>query len=178
VFCVSLPFAANRVKHAELLQMDARQIPYKDEFDVIGAFDVLEHIEEDETVLSQMLQALLPGGGIAITVPQHMWLWSYQDEHACHVRRYSAKELRKKVINAGFKVEYETSFVCLLLPAMFISRIFQKRPSRQITHLSELRLPTLINCAFKGIMFIEHLLIRLGISLPLGGSLLMVATKI
>lgn len=63
VFVVGLPFAASRVKTAELLQMDARKIPYVEEFDVIGAFDVLEHIEEDEVVLAAMLRALRPGGG-------------------------------------------------------------------------------------------------------------------
>ncbi len=70
VFSVGLPYAASRVRSAELLQMDARQIPYVSEFDVIGAFDVLEHIDEDELVLNSMFRALRPGGGIAITVPQ------------------------------------------------------------------------------------------------------------
>ena len=48
VFSVGLPYAATRVKTAELLQMDARRIPFTEEFDAIGAFDVLEHIVEDE----------------------------------------------------------------------------------------------------------------------------------
>ena len=61
IFCVGLPYAASRVEMAELLQMDARQIPYVDEYGVIGAFDVLEHIDEDETVLSGMYRALRPG---------------------------------------------------------------------------------------------------------------------
>ena len=42
---------------AEFMQMDAREIPFVDEFDAIGAFDVLEHIDEDETVLEQMFRA-------------------------------------------------------------------------------------------------------------------------
>ncbi len=43
IFCEGLPYAACRVPRAELLQMDARALPYEAEFDVIGAFDVLEH---------------------------------------------------------------------------------------------------------------------------------------
>lgn len=69
---------------AELLQLDARQIPYVEEFEVIGAFDVLEHIQEDEIVLAAILRPLKPGGGVAIAVPQ----WSDANESACHVRRY------------------------------------------------------------------------------------------
>ena len=65
--------------------MDARRIPFEDEFDVIGAFDVLEHIKEDEQVLVQMHRAVKSGGGIMLTVPQHMFLWSEQDVQAHHV---------------------------------------------------------------------------------------------
>jgi SAM-dependent methyltransferase len=59
---------------AVLFQMDARKIPFESEFDVIGAFDVLEHIEEDEKALAQIFHAVLPGGGLILTVPQHRFL--------------------------------------------------------------------------------------------------------
>lgn len=177
VFSVGLPFAARRVEQAELLQMDARRIPYVDEFDVIGAFDVLEHIEEDETVLAEMHHALRPGGGIAITVPQHPWLWSRQDEYACHVRRYRIGELREKVLRAGFKVELETSFVSLLLPAMLASRMLRRNAPTESDAMAELRLATPINRVFEWVMNAERQLIRLGLRFPAGGSLLLIARK-
>jgi len=177
VFSVGLPFAAHRVEKAELLQMDARRIPYVDEFDVIGAFDVLEHIEEDEAVLAEMLRALRPGGGIAITVPQHPWLWSRQDEYACHVRRYRIGELREKVLRAGFKVELETSFVSLLLPAMLVSRMAQRNAPTESDAMAELRLATPINRVFEWVMNAERQLIRLGLRFPAGGSILLIARK-
>jgi len=177
VFSVGLPYAASRVNKAELLKMDARHIPYEDEFDMIGAFDVLEHIEEDETVFSEMLRSLHPGGGIVITVPQHPWLWSRQDDYACHVRRYRTGELRKKVVRTGFQVEMETSFVSLLLPAMLTSRLAQRKVSATSDPMAELRLPSLINRAFEGVMQIERLFIRMGIRFPAGGSLLLIARK-
>ena len=65
-----------------LIQMDARSIPYTDEFDVVGAFDVLEHVEQDAEALSAMYRACRTGGGILITVPQHKFLWSAVDEYA------------------------------------------------------------------------------------------------
>jgi 2-polyprenyl-3-methyl-5-hydroxy-6-metoxy-1,4-benzoquinol methylase len=42
--------------------MDARNIPFAEEFDIIGAFDVLEHIEQDTDVLAKMYQATQNGG--------------------------------------------------------------------------------------------------------------------
>lgn len=177
VFSVGLPYAARRVEKAELLQMDARCIPYVEEFDVIGAFDVLEHIEEDEAVLAEMLRAIKPGGGILLTVPQHPWLWSGQDEYACHVRRYHMSELRKKVQRAGFQIEFETSFVSLLLPAMLASRLIQKRGQRQGDPMAELRLPAPLNRIFEVIMDLERQIIQIGVRFALGGSRLLIAKK-
>lgn len=177
IFSVGLPYAAARVKTAELLQMDARQIPYVDEFDVIGAFDVLEHIEEDEVVLAAMLRALRPGGGVAITVPQHPWLWSSADDLACHVRRYRVGELRDKMLRAGFRVEFATSFVSLLLPAMLASRLRRRRPARQGSSGSEFNLAPWLNRLFEQLMNFERYLIRKGLRFGLGGSLLLIATK-
>lgn len=178
VFSVGLPFAAVRVNKAELIQMDARRIPYADEFDVIGAFDVLEHIEEDETVLIEMRRALRSGGGIAITVPQHPWLWSSQDEYACHVRRYRVGELREKIERAGFEALFTTSFVSLLLPAMLASRLLQRRaPNINRDPTAELRLPEIINRTFESVMDLERRLIRSGLRFPIGGSRLLIARK-
>lgn len=177
VFSVGLPYAARRVGSAELLQMDARRIPYAEEFDVIGAYDVLEHIEEDEVVLGEMWRSLRPGGGIVLTVPQHPWLWSRQDEYACHVRRYRIGELRKKVRRAGFRVELETSFVNLLLPAMFASRVVHRFAPPDSDPMAELRLPATLNRVFEGIMNMEHRLIQSGMRFPAGGSLLLIARK-
>ncbi len=177
VFVVGLPYAAARVKRAELIQMDARQIPYVDEFDVIGAFDVLEHIDEDEVVLAAMFRALRPGGGVAITVPQHPWLWSAADESACHVRRYKIREMREKVLRAGFKVQFETSFVSLLLPAMLASRLSKRQVTTDEESFSELSLPSWLNRLFEIVMNLEHRLIVHGFRFGLGGSRLLVATK-
>jgi len=177
LFQVGLPFAASRVRQAELIQMDARCIPYADEFDLIGAFDVLEHIEEDVAVLDTMHQALRPGGGIIVTVPQHPWLWSVADDHACHVRRYTADNLRNKVIGAGFNVEFETSFVSLLLPAMLASRLGRRQHQVQEDPLSELRLAGWLNSTFEAVMSLERRAIQHGLRFPWGGSRLLIATK-
>ena len=119
IFTNGLTLAATRVPQATLMQMDARSIPFSSEFDVIGAFDVLEHIEEDDAVLHQIRDALKPQGLVMLSVPQHRWLWSATDEYACHVRRYSTTELQKKVEAVGFKVLRTTSFLFFLLPIFY-----------------------------------------------------------
>lgn len=177
VFSVSLAHAAQRLPGVEFLQADARDLPYHEHFDVVGAFDVLEHIDEDEQVLRQMHKSLRPGGGIVLTVPQHPSLWSKQDESACHVRRYTAKELREKIIAAGFTPVYETSFVTLLLPLLCLSRLRKNAFTENSDPLSELRIGKTMNHTLGAIMDIERKIILSGLSLPIGGSLLMVASR-
>lgn len=175
--CAGLAFAAQRVKSASLFQMDARNIPFREEFDVVGAFDVLEHIREDERVLSQMHAALRPGGGIVVTVPQHAFLWSPVDEVAGHVRRYSARELIEKVSRAGFHVTRATSFVSLLLPLMIASRLGRRNSSGKAVAESEFVLGPVGDFLLERLFDVERGLIRMGLSFPVGGSMLIVARK-
>lgn len=178
IFIAGLPYAASRVPAAQFMQMDARRIPFLAEFDAIGAFDVLEHIEEDELVLAQLHQALRPGGLLLLTVPQHPWLWSAADDYACHVRRYTSTDIRDKLTRCGFNIERSTSFVTLLLPAMLLSRLWRKEVSGDYDPLAELRLPAAFNALFFGLMRVEQCFIRLGVNLPMGGSRLIVAKKV
>lgn len=178
-FAEGIAFAAERVgQDAKFLQMDARQIPYVAEFDAIGAFDVIEHIQEDEAVLEQMHQALKPEGLLLVTVPQHPSLWSAVDEHACHVRRYTTRELDRKVRRAGFETLCSTSFVTTLLPFMFISRLLQRGGNqKRLDTGAETEIGPVLNRIFEYCLKFEMQLIRLGVSLPVGGSRLVVAAK-
>jgi SAM-dependent methyltransferase len=179
IFSAGLAFAAKRVPSAQFYQMDARSIPFREEFDVIGAFDVLEHIDDDEAVIGQIHKALRPGGGLLASVPQHKSLWSEQDVHAHHVRRYSAAELRRKVEAAGFDVVRMVSFVSLLLPMMFASRMRmrEEKAESKFDALEALRMSRPVNTTLEAIMTIERAMIRHGLSFPAGGSLLLVARK-
>ena len=178
IFTAGLAFAAGREPTINFMQMDGRHIPFVEEFDSIGAFDVLEHIAEDEQVLGQMHDALKPGGVILLTVPQHAWLWSPVDDYACHIRRYSAKEINTKVENAGFEILRSTSFVSSLLPAMFASRLVQKLSTKKkVDPTAELRISPWLNGLFEKMLDAELAMIRKDINLPVGGSRLVVARK-
>lgn len=172
-----LPYAAQRAPRAELFQMDARAIPFTDHFDVIGAFDVLEHIGDDVLVLREAHRALKRGGGLMATVPQHAFLWSQVDEHAHHVRRYGARELRDKVLAAGFRIVMMTSFVSLVLPLMMLSRFMRRTPAADFDVLAELRVGRITGFLLESVLALERALIRCGLRFPAGGSLLLVAVR-
>jgi len=163
-----------------LLQMDAGNIPYCEEFDVICAFDVLEHIPDDNVALRQIHRALKPGGGLMITVPQHPRLWSRSDDDARHLRRYTRQDLSRKLIENGFRMIMVSSFITLLLPLLIVSRILSRAGYNKKTinpQGKELDLPASIDWLFDKICAGERYLIRRHLSFPIGGSLLCVALR-
>jgi ubiquinone/menaquinone biosynthesis C-methylase UbiE len=175
VYVEGLRFAAQRLGDSvELLQMDARRIPFRDEFQVMCLFDVLEHIQDDEGVMKELSLVLNPGGGLMITVPQHMFLWGPFDEAGYHKRRYGVRELEDKVKAAGFEVVFKTSFVSLLLPVLYWSRLRSRR-SGKYELSDEQKIHPMVDKCFRAILAVELGLIRWGIRLPAGGSQLLVA---
>jgi SAM-dependent methyltransferase len=79
-------------------------------FDYIGAFEVLEHIEDDKNALSQWSGWLKPGGLLFLSVPAHMSKWTATDEWAGHYRRYERKELLKIFEDENFEIEHFESY--------------------------------------------------------------------
>ena len=170
-----LHISKNRVPSCEFLQVDARKLPFESEFDVVGAFDVIEHITEDTEVLSQIYTALKPDGIGIFTVPQHPTLWSVYDEQAAHKRRYKIGEIENKARAVGCEIQYTTSFVCLVLPLMVVSR-FRKRYSRKpIDNFQEFHISKTLNAVLDLVMRFEFVLLRWGLKFRAGGSRLLVA---
>jgi len=177
LYAEGLEHARRRVPEAEFVQLDARTMAYDQAFDLVGAFDVLEHIDDDVGVLRRLHRAVRPGGSALFTVPQHPWLWSAADDHAHHVRRYTRVELVDRVSRAGFTPVRVTSFVMSLLPAMALSRWCQRRSRRWRDPMAELNLPTPLDRVLQKILDGEGFLIRRGLDLPMGGSLVLVARR-
>jgi SAM-dependent methyltransferase len=181
IYIQALRYARERVPGVQFIQLDATEMPFRAEFDLVGAFDVLEHIQDDERVISGVSEALRPGGLFLVTVPQHKWMWSRLDEIVCHKRRYTRAELLARLRRRGFEVLFCSSFVTLLFPAMVASRLLARvRPvgaDRKEAFASEVTLPPLANRVCDRLMHVDELAIRTGVSLPFGGSLLVVARK-
>jgi SAM-dependent methyltransferase len=74
-------------------------------FDVIGMFEVLEHVPDDEGLLRELARITRPGGHLALTVPLGMKHYCSFDRYMGHVRRFEPDELRSKIERAGYVLE-------------------------------------------------------------------------
>jgi SAM-dependent methyltransferase len=170
-----LAYARKRLPQVvELVQMDARDIPAVGFFDLAGAFDVIEHIEEDEAVLRGIHASLRPGGGLVVAVPQHPSLWSKADEIAHHVRRYRRGELEAKFRRNGFEVLFSSSYTALLLPLFAASRLRKARDDDPY----EFAVDPLVNRTLLKTLQAEVRLTLAGMRWPLGGSRVVVGRAV
>jgi SAM-dependent methyltransferase len=90
--------------------------------DLVVAFDVLEHIEDDKAAAQGVFEALRPGGTFLVAVPADPKLWSAHDVAVSHVRRYTRPELLDLLTGAGFVIEDVRSWMVLLRPAVALRR--------------------------------------------------------
>ncbi len=176
VLVEGLEIARSRHPDIKLLQVDVARMPFVEEFDLVGAFDVIEHLDDDLGALRMFHRALRPGGGLLLTVPQHPALWSAQDERASHRRRYVAKQLARRLESAGFRLRRMSSFVSLLLPAMMLARLRERAPEER-DGVDALTVSAPIDALLRPVMLLERRLIEAGLSFPAGGSLLVAAER-
>ncbi|MDO8448283.1 MAG: class I SAM-dependent methyltransferase [Rhodoferax sp.] len=181
IYLKGLLYAKKNLPHVDFIQFDVTQGEIGEKFDIIVAFDVIEHIEDDVAAISNINKMLHKGGVLIMTVPQHMFLWSKLDEIVKHKRRYSRRELITKLQENGFDISYSTSFLFMLFPLMLISRIFDKgrdqSQSDEVALEKRVVFSNALNWIFDHFMRIDEALIRLGISLPFGGTLVIIARK-
>jgi ubiquinone/menaquinone biosynthesis C-methylase UbiE len=172
-----LRFAKERLPDADLYQIDARRLPFDREFDVVTSCDVLEHIDDDAAAVRECFRAVVPGGGIIASVPQHRWLWSAVDTFSCHRRRYDRRQLVRVMERAGFVVERVTSFVTSLLPLVLLSRIGKRQLTGAFDPTAELKIGRMPNRLLENVLDLEGRMIQAGVSFPVGSSLLIVARR-
>lgn len=181
IYLKGLLYAKKNLPTVDFIQFDVTQGGIDEKYGLIVAFDVIEHIENDVAAMANINSMLLKGGSFIMTVPQHMFLWSKLDEIVKHKRRYSRRELLTKLQENGFEISYSTSFVFVLFPLMLISRLFDngrdQSQSEEIALEKRVNFPKVLNWIFGLLMRIDEVLIRLGISLPFGGTLVVVARK-
>lgn len=181
IYLSGLRYARSKLAEVEFIQLDATNIPFRGAFDIVGAFDVLEHIDADIHVIEEVHHALRPGGLFVVTVPQYPWMWSRLDELVHHKRRYTRDDLRRKLVAAGFRIEFMSSFVTLLFPFMLASRVLSRSTKAHADEgeqfASEVTLPPAINRVFDWAMRVDEAALRMRVSLPFGGSLLAVARR-
>jgi len=147
--------------------------------DSVGIFDVLEHIEDDLSFIQEINRILKPGGRLLITVPAYMFLFSYFDNEAGHFRRYTLKNLKHKLQNNGFEIDYKTYLFSLLPIPMYFYRLFS-RPSSNIQtrrNKEHFKDRFILNEFFRFLLRPEKWLVKWGLIVPFGSSCLVVAKK-
>ena len=142
-------------------------------FDLVGAFDVIEHIADDGAALGAIAACLKPGGKFVATVPAHQWMWSAHDVVNHHHRRYSRRQLQKLFAASPLKVEAMGYFNSLLFPLAIAQRMASKLRGKDD---SDLKLPPApLNAVLERAFATErHLIGR--VPLPPGLSLFVVAS--
>jgi SAM-dependent methyltransferase len=144
--------AVARERGLRAVRADARRLPMEPaSLDLVLAFDVLEHVEEDHLVTEEMARVLRPGGRALVAVPCDMALWSAHDEAVGHVRRYTRASLCAVMEKAGLRVERVWSWNVLLRPVVAMRR---RRSSG--SDLEEL--PGAVNAALTAVVFCERFL--------------------
>lgn len=145
------------------------KVPFDEKrYDLIGLFDVLEHVEADRDTLAELASRLTDRGAIVVTVPAFPFLWSRHDTRHHHFRRYTRKGLAEVAQQAGLRVVYTSYFNFFLFPPAMAARFVKRLTGSQVP--DDRMPPAWMNSVLTGVFRSEkHLVGR--VRLPFGLSL-------
>jgi SAM-dependent methyltransferase len=158
----------------------ATALPFLDgAFDVVSAFDVVEHCEDDHQAVSELARVLAPGGRMLLSVPAYQWAWSDHDVQAGHHRRYTRPRLRRVVEGAGLTVVRSTHAFGGVFPMFVAERARRRLRGPGAGSGSDNRLPEVSPRADKVLMGLSRLDGRIlqRRNLPFGSSIFLAAVK-
>lgn len=104
-----------------------RNPAFRERFDLLLLFDVLEHIADEGGFLSALVFHLAPGGKLVVNVPAGQWAYSAYDHAAGHVRRYSIGSLKDAVRRCGFDITGWTYWGLPLIPSLLLRKLWLLR---------------------------------------------------
>jgi len=158
---------------------NVEELPFgRQTFDIVTALDLLEHTDDDLHSLREIRRVMKSRGLLLITVPAYGFLWSEHDEALKHRRRYTAHELRNKLVVTGFDVVRTSYFISTLFFPILALRIWQglrKDATRPKTSIQEL--PRWINSSLVGLLALERKMFQ-QMNLPFGVSIVALARPV
>lgn len=143
------------------------------QYDLVGAFDVIEHIPDDAASVASIARLLKPGGKLVVTVPAHQWMWSAHDVVNHHQRRYSKSGLRRLIEGSPLRLERIGYLNSLLFPLAVAERLASRALGKDDSNLTLPARP--INHALERVFAAERALVG-RVPLPPGLSLFAVAS--
>lgn len=186
LFGDGLRFARARLPDALLVRGDALHPPFAQRFEIVGMFDVLEHLDDDVGVLRALRMLLKERGTLIMSVPAGRALWSYFDDASRHVRRYEIDELRDKLTTAGFEVEFMSPYMGVLYPVLWLGRRMAGGSNRDGADPDrtrrlfdrELRVNPVAGAALGAMLALERPWLAGRRRIPIGSSLIAIAHPI
>jgi SAM-dependent methyltransferase len=142
-------------------------------YDLIGAFDVIEHIEDDRAAIASIASKLKPGGRFVMAVPAHQWMWSAHDVVNHHKRRYSKAGLSALIDGSPLQLVKIGYFNSLLFPLAVAERAASKLRGKENADVA--LPPAPLNVALEKVFEAERYLVG-RLPLPPGLSLFAVAS--
>jgi len=150
-------------------------------FDLVCAFDVIEHVQDDARAVAEMMRVCRPGGLVMVTVPAFMALWSHHDEVNHHVRRYRMPRLKRLFQRDGDVVRASYFNAFLFLPILGVRLATKLVPQRWIRSGAgsdfTLASSRLLDSIFYGVLSFENFWLGAGLTLPFGVSILVSSKK-
>jgi SAM-dependent methyltransferase len=154
----------------------AESLPYEDRsFDLVTGLDVVEHLDDDVAGLREIHRVLRPGGRALLFVPAFMFLWGVQDDVSNHRRRYILSELRRKVGQAGLRLERASYANVTFFVPIFAGRLLMRLTGLRPASENNINLGWL-NGFFGAVLGAERLWLR-HMNFPLGVSAICVARR-
>jgi SAM-dependent methyltransferase len=173
-------FVRDEVK-IPVVQGSILALPYADQsFDLVCAFDVIEHVDDDATAVREMQRVARLGGVVCVTVPAFMFLWSEHDVVNHHFRRYSSRQLRtlfeqQAQLSPIFHSFFNTWLFFPIALFRLLAKILPRRAKTAEQTASDFGVmqgSSMVNRLFYRLFLSENALLRRRIAMPVGVSLL------
>jgi SAM-dependent methyltransferase len=158
----------------------ALALPFEDEaFDIVAAFDVIEHCEPEQTALDEVARVLAPGGRLLVSVPAYQWAWTDFDDQNGHHRRYTRARAVAAVERSGLTVDRATYAFASVFPFFVAERVARRvRPSSSEAAdvVSLPQVPRSVERVLMGLSRVDRALLA-RMDLPFGSSVVVAASK-
>jgi SAM-dependent methyltransferase len=167
-----------RRRNVKALRARLAELPFAaGAFDVVTSFDVLYHawVDDDKAAVAEMARVLRPGGLLLVRVPALRVLWGAHDEAVLSRHRYTRPELRGILGAVGLEVVRMTYANSVLFPLLLARRTLDRAMGRQGSDVSFLPAP--LEWGFRQALLAEAALVRRGVHLPIGASVVGLARK-
>jgi ubiquinone/menaquinone biosynthesis C-methylase UbiE len=176
----AIRFARTRVACPMLLGSITHVPLASSAFDLVTAFDIIEHVEDDRAAFTELARVCRPGGHVLVTVTAFQFLWGNQDIVSQHRRRYTLAQLGELMRSAGLVPHRLSYFNAILFPVVAAVRVARRLrgevPDEEVKSDFTMTKPGLVNDTLARVFAAEGRWLARS-RLPVGVSLVCLAER-